>query len=131
METMDTREFETVRRSMLARFGRISSNTAHGLIIDLQLALERAGLARPKIKWRGGDDGLFTATGEFDGQPEEWATKALAALDYDLLYEDGVVTLDVSPATVHITVATWAPDLGLATVQIDALRLTSGDIAGH
>lgn len=130
METMNARQFETVRRSMLDRFGRISSNTADGLIVDLQLALERAGLAKPKIKWRGGDDGLFTATGQFEGEPVEWATKALAALDYEL-YVDGVATLDMSPATVHISVATWAPDLGLATVQIDALQLTSGGLAGH
>jgi hypothetical protein len=47
---MDTRQFEMERKSTLARFGRISSNTAHGLIIDLHLALERAGMTKIKLR---------------------------------------------------------------------------------
>jgi hypothetical protein len=131
MKMMDARQFEAVRGSMLHRLGRISSSTAQGLIIDLQMAVERAGLIAAKVKWRGGDDGMFTATGQFDGEPSQWATGALAALDRDLLYDDGAATIDLSSAGVHISLATWAPDLGLATVQIDAKRVTANDLPGH
>ena len=130
MKMTNAREFETERKLALARLGRISSSTAHGFIIDLQLALDRAGLTHSTIKWRGGEDGLFTATGRFDGESSEWATKALAALDYEL-YDDGVATVELSPAAVHISAATWAPELGLATVLIDAEPVTPADIPRH
>jgi hypothetical protein len=73
MKLLDARQFETVRKSMLRDFDRISSNSAHGFIINLREALERAGLIKSKVKWRGGDDGLFSATGLFAGEPTDWS----------------------------------------------------------
>jgi hypothetical protein len=132
MKLMDARQFEILRKSMLRDFGRISSGDAHGFIIDLDVALERSGLKKPAIKWRGGDDGLFTATGKFEGQPTDSATLALEHLDDTVAYGDDVaVTLDVSPDAVHISLATWTPVIGLATIRIDVQRADSGDIPGH
>ena len=132
MQTVDAARFETVRRSMLRQFGRISSRNAHGFIINLQVALDRAGMIKPEIKWRGGDDGLFTAAGQFEGEPKDWASVALAELDDELTYEGaGVVSVDMSSAQVQISFATWDSEIGLATVRIDALRLTPADVAGR
>jgi hypothetical protein len=126
MDVLDVRQFEAIRRSMLRSFGRMSSRDAKGFIIDLDRALEGAGLGGLTVKWRGGDDGLFTATGQFDGDPAAWPARMLAALE-DLGYEDSAATVDVSSGAVHISFATWAPEIGLATVRIDA-QPSAGDI---
>lgn len=132
MKLLDAREFEIVRKSMLRRYGRMSSRSAHGFMIDLDEAFDRAGLIKPKRKWRGDDDGLFTATGMFEGKPADWAKVALAHLEDMMAYGDDVAaTIDVSPRAVRISLATWAATIGLATVRIDARRADPGDIPRH
>lgn len=122
MKPVNAEQFESVRRSMLRNVGRMTSENAQGFIIDLANALEEAGLDPASAKWRGGDDGLFTATGRFDGAPSDWSALMLVALD-DLAYVDGcVATVDVSSDAVRVQFATWAPEIGLATVRIDAQR---------
>lgn len=122
MKPVNAEQFETVRRSMLRNLGRMTSGNAQGFIIDLSNALEKAGLDPTTAKWRGGDDGLFTATGRFDDTPSDWSALMLVALD-DLAYVDGcIATVDVSSDSVRVQFATWAPTIGLATVRIDAQR---------
>lgn len=105
---------------MLRAFGRMTSGDAEGFIIDLQNAVEDAGLDPTPVKWHDGDDALFTATGQFHETPSAWAALMLVTLD-DLAYRDGgIATVDVSSDSVRVQFATWAPTIGLATVRIDA-----------
>lgn len=128
MKPVDTEQFEAVRRSMLRAFGRMTSGNAKGFIIDLQNAIEDAGLDPTTVKWRGGDDALFTATGQFDKTPSARAAFKLVTLD-DLAYRDGgIATIDVSSDSVRVQFATWAPTIGLATVRIDARPKSPGVI---
>jgi hypothetical protein len=128
VKPVDTKEFEAVRRSMLLAFGRMTSRAARGFIIDLQNAIEDAGLDPTTVKWRGGDDALFTATGYFGETPSAWAALMLVALD-DLAYADGgIATVDVSSDSVRVQFATWAPTIGLATVRMDAQPRSPGVI---
>jgi hypothetical protein len=81
MRVLDAGEFESTRRSGLRSFGRVSSRTAKGFIIELGQPLESAGLGETTVKWRGGDDGLFTVTGRFDGEPGGWTALVLAVAE--------------------------------------------------
>lgn len=131
MEPVDAEQFESVRRSMLRTYGRMTYDNAQGFIIDLQNAIEDAGLDPTTAAWRGGEDALFIATGQFDEAPSDWSALMLAMLDV-LAYRHGrIATVEVSSDAVRVLFATWAPKIGLATVQIDAVPKPPGDIPGH
>lgn len=121
---IDEPQFEAARRSMLRQVGRMTSQNAEGFVIDLDYALEGdAGLEDVSIKWRGGDDGLFTAAGRFAGDAATAATRLLAALD-DVAYgvDQAIATSSVTDGRVLVSFATWSPGIGLATVRIEALE---------
>jgi hypothetical protein len=123
MQPIDAEQFESVRRSMLRRFGRMSSRDAKGFIVTLDYYLEGAGsLDDLSVKWRGEDDGLFTAAGRFSGDAAPAATRLLAALD-EVAYggDQAVATSSVTEGQVHVSFATWDPEIGLATVRIKAV----------
>ena len=88
VQTVGAAEFEKLREAMLQRYLRITSRSADGFIIDLGNALEKAGLDKVKVRWRGGEDGLFTATGEFEGNVENALAVVLGELD-DVAYQRG------------------------------------------
>lgn len=113
----------------------MTSGDAHGFIINLDHALETIGrLEQLRCKWRGEEDGLYTAVGAFHGDASQAARRILASFD-DLAYgpDQGLATLDVTAGRVNASFATWTEQIGLATVRLDAVKLDtdSGDIAGR
>ncbi|MEX1171666.1 MAG: hypothetical protein WEG56_03530 [Chloroflexota bacterium] len=134
MVVIDEPQFEVVRRSMLRQLGRMSSQNAKGFVIELDYVLEGdAGLADVSIKWRGGDDGLFTAAGQFAGDAASAATRLLAALiDVAYAVDQAIATSSVTDDRVLVSFATWSPGIGVATVRIEAhSRSSPRDLAAH
>ena len=132
MKDIDNERFERLRRSKLREFGRMTSSDADGFIINLDHALETiARLGAVRCKWRGEEDGLFTATGTFQGDSSQVAGRIRLSFD-DLAYgpDQAVATMSVSAGHVSASFATWADRIGLATVRLDAVQLdtASGDI---
>lgn len=122
MKPVDAEQFETVRGSMLRRFGRMSSRSAKGFIVTLDYYLEGdAGLDDLSVKWRGDDDGLFAAAGRFAGDAASAAIRLLAALDEVAFGDQAVATSTVTEGQVQVSFATWDPEIGLATVRIEAV----------
>ena len=118
---------------MLRRFGRMTSDDARGFVIDLDAALERAGLTRARVTWRGGDDGLFTVNAQASGPAEGAVLALLDELD-DVAYGGDAcgATVTVAAGGAHVHFATWSPRIGLATVRIDVTDdRSTGDIAAR
>lgn len=121
MKLVDEVAFAETRRMALKEQGGVTPSNAEGFLLDLDYALEGAGLLDLKVSGGGGDDCGFTAVGQFAGNPEETAREIVALLAEKVTYGDGREAATVSSSAGHLRVSflTWAPEIGVATVCIE------------
>ena len=113
--------FDETRRIALKAVGRITSSNAKGFLLDLDHALDGAGILGLKVRWRGDEDCGFTVEGRFAGDPDVTARDIVAALAENVSYGDGrdAATVRTSADSVQVSFHTWNADTGMATVCIE------------
>jgi hypothetical protein len=126
VKLVDEVAFAEIRRVALKAVGRITSSNAEGFIIDLDYALENAGILDLKLRWRGDDDCGFTALGRSKDDPEVTARRIVAVLADKVTYGDGhdAAAVTSSAERVRVSFLTWTADIGVAIVCIDVTAVT-------
>jgi len=127
MKTVPDDKFVQLRRSALAQLPPIAGRNADGFMLDVQYALEgKAGLARVRVKKTGDLDCRFRATAGFGGNLEEATWRILSALEEDIGYAEAedVASISTAPDLVQISYLTWATEIGVVTLWIEATRET-------
>lgn len=134
MKLVERNEFEAEREAIRARMARISWQEGQGFQLDLDYALtDWDDLSSVQVTWRGEDECVFAASGEFQGDAAEVERKLLAVLDEKCIYSEGggVASVAASADRLRVSFLTWTTRIGFVTACIDFVRQTSGTQVSH
>lgn len=116
---MDARAFESLRQARLREYGWIMPDDAQGLVSDLGDAFEDAGFAGIRVEWRG--NGTFFAGGDVaPGGPDRFGALLAALVRASYGPDRCAATGANEDGRVVISFATWTPEIGVATVRVEA-----------
>lgn len=118
METIDARAFETLRQSKLREYGWIMPDDAQGFVSDLGDAFEDAGFASIGVAWLG--NGMFSAGGDIPPGIGRFGALLQALVRASYGPDRCAATGANEDGRVVISFATWTPEIGVATVRVEA-----------